>query len=153
MKFRLACVPPSATAQGRRHTRTGRSYKTSEMKAAEELFEALLSLHRPKAPFDQAMCLDVIIASPYRKGDVASKANKGRRDAIANTSKPDCSNWIKGFEDCLTRGLFVRDDSLHVSLKVRKVFVPPDMAGVYVDLYPIPPGWEDCVLADIEGCI
>lgn len=102
MRFRLCIEPPTATAQLRRFTRNGRTYKPKPVKDAEALFIRELTPFVPKEPIVNPICLTVRWYFPIRGK---------HRDREWKTTRPDLDNLMKLFKDCMTHLGYWKDDS------------------------------------------
>lgn len=139
--FHLAIVPPKATSQsaGKRMfipkdkegRVTGRPmfFKNKDAKQAEHDFTVLLQPFRPPAPIDNPIKLEVDIVWPWRATEPNWRRALGR---VYHTSKPDCSNWIKQMEDCMTKLRYWNDDGQVCDLHVTKAW--GDKVGIYVSI-------------------
>jgi Holliday junction resolvase RusA-like endonuclease len=113
----LSCIPSSATHQQKGVRCIGRFprfYEKPRVKEARKLYMDMLKPHRPEVPFSGALSLEVMVFFPHRKSD----PKKVRQlDAIwHDKAKPDMSNWMKLFEDCLEdSGYFRNDGQLAIS--------------------------------------
>jgi Holliday junction resolvase RusA-like endonuclease len=141
--FHLAIVPPKATSQsaGKRmmiitDKVTGKPkpmfFKNKDTKQAEHDFTVLLQPFRPPAPIDNPIKLEVDIVWPWRATEPNWRRALGR---VYHTSKPDCSNWIKQMEDCMTKLQFWNDDGQVAILHVSKAW--GDQVGIFVRVIPL----------------
>lgn len=111
LAFFIPCIPPKATSQQKGVMVINgkpRYFKKKHVKAAEESMLALLMPHRPKQPFEGPVSLSVQWVYPWRKSETKKNRALGM---IPCHTRPDCSNLVKMFEDCLTRLAFWNDDS------------------------------------------
>lgn len=110
----LRCTPSTATHQQKGVRCIGkfpRFYEKPRVKAARALYMDLLQPHRPEEPLTGALSLEVMVFFPFRKSD--PKNVKQRGIIWHDKAKPDMSNWMKLFEDCLEdSGYFVNDGQL-----------------------------------------
>ncbi|MBO7712651.1 MAG: RusA family crossover junction endodeoxyribonuclease [Methanobrevibacter sp.] len=127
IEFVLHCEPPKHTAQGSsmilKSKKTGKYFigKKSNSKAIqtkEELLTMLMS-HAPKKPLESAIALKIDIFYSWRKSE--TKKNKAKL-IMPVITKPDLDNWVKQFNDCLTRLAFWRDDAQVFDLHIRKFY-------------------------------
>lgn len=105
LQFFLPMQPPTVTAQMHKLALRGNRpyfYDPPELAAAREKLTAHLARHRPEKPFDGALKLHTIWCFPITGNHV---------DGEYRISRPDCSNVIKLFEDCMTRLGFWHDDA------------------------------------------
>lgn len=142
--FHLNIVPPTATSQGAGKRMvipkdsqgrvTGRPmfFKSTKSKTAEHDFTILLQPHAPSSPILNPIKLEVDVVWPWRAGEPQWRRALGR---VYHTSKPDCSNWIKQMEDCMTKLRFWRDDGQVAILHVSKAW--GDQVGVFVRVVPL----------------
>jgi len=132
ISFFAPCNPPKTTAQQKRFTRSGIAYDPASLKDARRTFEAILMPHQPNYPVKGPVSLGVTVTFPYLASDVSTKAKRDRKDMLWHTSRPDCSNWIKAFEDALVRLRFLEDDAQVVVLWVQKQRGPKP--GILVEI-------------------
>lgn len=98
--------------------------------------------YRPAALLECPLTLTLDICRIVPKGFSKQKTKDAIGGMIRPSTKPDCSNYLKGIEDALN-GLIWRDDSQLVSVIVRKWYgVRP---GTFIRIEPcgneVPP-WE-----------
>lgn len=133
MTFVLSYNPQFLTsAQGKRAASTPngiRFYKTSKAKQEERDLLTLLTPYAPSQPMEGPLELSITLTYPWRSSTSKKVMALGR---ICKDTKPDCSNIVKNFEDCLSKLLFFRDDSQVASLTVRKFW--GDNVGIEVTL-------------------
>lgn len=139
LSFFLRCDAPRTTNQQKGHTVTKdghvRTFKKGKTKAAESTFTSLLLPHQPASPVTGPVSLYVSVTWPWNDGDLDTKAKRAeaeRLGRVPHTGLPDCSNWIKSFEDCLVALRFIEDDRKVVDLHVVK-WRGTD-PGVYVEI-------------------
>lgn len=107
----LACEPSTATHQQKGVRCIGkfpRFYEKPRVKAARALYMDLLQRHRPDEPYRGALSLQVMVFFPFRKSD--PKSVKQRGIIWHDKAKPDMSNWMKLFEDCLEDSGYFKND-------------------------------------------
>ena len=127
IEFVLHCEPPKHTAQGSsmilKSKKTGKYFigKKSNSKAIQTKEELLTMLmpHTPKLPLESAIALKIDIFYSWRKSETKKNRAKG---VMPVTTKPDLDNWVKQFNDCLTRLAFWRDDAQVADLHIRKFY-------------------------------
>lgn len=142
--FHLPIVPPKATSQGagkrifipkdKDGRITGRPmfFKNAKSKQAEHDFTILLQPFAPRSPITSPIKLEVDIVWPWRATEPAWRRALGR---VHHTSKPDCSNWIKQMEDCMTKLRFWIDDGQICGLHITKAW--GDQVGIFVRVVPL----------------
>lgn len=142
--FHLPIIPPKATSQGAGKRMfipkdkdgriTGRPmfFKNKKSMQAEHDFTVLLQPFRPPSPILAPIKLEVDIVWPWRASEPNWRKSLGR---VHHTSKPDCSNWIKQMEDCMTKLLFWKDDGQVADLHITKAW--GDQVGVFVRIVPL----------------
>ena len=104
MEFTLDINPPTVTAQEHRiRIVRGRPmfYDTQKLKAVRSAFESLLCEHRPAAPLQGPVALNV----EWRF------ATKTHREGTYRITRPDTDNLQKLLKDCMTRAGFWKDDA------------------------------------------
>lgn len=116
IEFFIPCVPPTTTAQMRRHNHNGITFKPKKLVEAQDFYMALLSEHVPKETVKGAVALSVVFTWPWRKSE--PKHNRGGNKY--HTSKPDCDNVIKLFQDILVAMRFIENDQSVSVLSVAK---------------------------------
>ena len=132
LKFKISCVPPKATSQQKGVIIINgkpRYFKKKHVAAAEQSMTALLMPHRPQKPFCGALRLSIIWTYPWRKSETKRNRALGW---MPSDKRPDCSNLVKMFEDCMTRLNFFVDDSQVADLRFVKGW--GDDAGISVEL-------------------
>lgn len=103
LEFFMAMNPPTATEQQQHFNRkTGKVYKSTEVKAARAKLTAHLAEHKPEQPFDGPLIVKIMWLY----------YNPDKKDLELHTSKPDLDNIEKGLLDCMTRLGFWKDDKL-----------------------------------------
>ncbi len=104
MEFNLEMMPPTVTAQEHKvRMVNGRPqfYDTARLKEARCAFEAQLSLHRPEAPLEGPVSLNV----EWRF------FSKTHAEGSFRVTRPDTDNLQKLLKDCMTRVGFWKDDA------------------------------------------
>lgn len=135
--FRVACVPPTTTHQhkkilriklkdGRQFTKFG---DRPELTNAKAMLDSLLLPFQPEAPISGPVSLSIGFTWPWLKSQSKRIKSMGR---IPHTSRPDCSNLAKTFEDRLVALRFIEDDNAVVQLIVRKWW--GDEPGISVEI-------------------
>lgn len=127
IEFILLCNPPKHTAQGSsvvlKNVNTGKYFigKKANSNATQSKNEllALLVPYRPKTPLKGALKCKIDIFFPFRKSEPKKNRAKGM---LPVTTKPDLDNWVKQFNDCLTRLNFWNDDAQVCDLHLRKFY-------------------------------
>jgi Holliday junction resolvase RusA-like endonuclease len=130
MAFFVPCVPPTANHQRKRIVRIGQSARLAdkpELVAAKAMLDSVLLPHQPHAPVEGPVRLVLEFTWPWRKSEAKRTRALGR---IPHTTRPDCSNTLKTFEDRLVALRFIEDDSRVVDVTVRKFF--GDTPGIRV---------------------
>lgn len=135
--FHLAIVPPKATSQSagkRMAIINGRPmfFKNKAAASAEHDYLTLCAPHKPAQPIDGAVLLSVAFVFPWRKSESKRRRALGQ---VYMTTKPDCSNAIKAFEDCLTKLGFWHDDGQVADLRVSKCW--GDSVGITIAITPL----------------
>lgn len=127
IQFTLHCNPPKHTAQGSstilKNFKTGKFFigkkaNSNAIQAKSELLAMLLP-HRPQKPLEGALKLEIDIFYSWRKSETKKNRAKG---VLPVTTKPDLDNWVKQFNDCLTRLNFWTDDAQVFDLHLRKFY-------------------------------
>lgn len=103
ISFFIPGEPPTVTAQQKGYSRkTGKFYKTADLKDAEQKYMAYAYQARPEHPIKGAVHL--IVSFGF---SVSGK----HRDCEPKTTRPDTDNMVKLLKDCLTRCRFWDDDA------------------------------------------
>lgn len=105
-------------------------YKTPELRALEAKYMSFLKGYAPAEPWNCPIRLTTewIFRKP--------KGAKG----IFKTTKPDLTNMIKTFEDCMTRCGFWRDDALIVSHYPTKLWAEEsEPHGIFIHIQDCSP--------------
>lgn len=127
--FMIPGNPPTVTAQQKgQNRRTGKYYKTPELKDAEQKYMAYANQARPSEPLTGAVILHVVFGF---------QTTRGHKSGDPKTSKPDTDNLIKLLKDCLTRCGFWKDDAQVAHETVVKVWT--NSPGIVVMAAP----WEN----------
>jgi Holliday junction resolvase RusA-like endonuclease len=135
LDFFIACVPFKVTHHAKRIVRIGKFSRLAdkkELRQARQTYESLLQPFRPQRSLTGPVRLSLTFSWPHLK----SSSAKRRAAAYPKTTKPDCSNLAKTFEDCLVRTGFFVDDAQVVELLVRKVHGGD--VGIRVSIQEIP---------------
>lgn len=127
LEFTLYCEPPKHTAQGSstilKNFKTGKFFigKKSNSRATQTKNEimTLLIPHRPEKPLQGALKLEIKWIYSWRKNETKKNIAKGE---MWCTTKPDCDNIVKMFNDCLTRLAFWGDDAQVSVLHFEKLY-------------------------------
>lgn len=126
------------TAQGRpKFARRGKFVTAYDPKKSREYKDTVYSValeHKPKELLEGALVMQVDI---YRS--IPKSFSKVKRTAIKDgilrpTTKPDCSNVVKGIEDALN-GVIYKDDSQIVESVVKKFY--SDTPRVAITIFEI----------------
>jgi Holliday junction resolvase RusA-like endonuclease len=139
IRFRSACVPPTATHHAKKvvriKTRDGRQFTkladTPELVKAKSTLDELLIPHQPSAPMPSPVVLTAVFVWPWLSSALKRDRLKGR---IPHTSRPDASNCIKTLEDRLVQLRFLEDDNGVAELHVQKWW--GDDPGIEVLIQP-----------------
>lgn len=129
--IRESCVPPTTSHHAKKVSTFGgraRLYDSARLVAAKSFWDALFLPHRPEAPLEGPLVLDVELRWPHTKG--TAKRDLGRE--LPFTARPDLDNCAKGLTDSLARCAFFANDSQIVDLRLRKYRSP--RPGVVVRL-------------------
>lgn len=126
LSFFIPCNPPKSTAQAsmRIMKRSDGSqfvgkFANSKGKKTQDELMILLAQHRPEKAFDGAVKLSVSWRYAWRASE--PKKNKVNGFKYCDT-RPDCSNLVKMFEDCMTRLGYWKDDSQVAILYFEKMW-------------------------------
>lgn len=131
ISFFLDIVPFKATHHAKKIVRRGRFVGLAdkpELVKARQTYESLLIPYKPEKPLDGAIFMQLVFYFPFNK----SHSKKFREFPRYHTSKPDCSNLAKTFEDCLARMGFFSNDSRVARLEVSKHFSDNPGIQVYI---------------------
>ena len=104
MRFFLDMTPPTVTAQEHKvRVVKGRPmfYDTPRLKEARRMYEHALRLHRPDAPLEGPLALQVSWYFP----------SKTHREGQLRVTRPDTDNLEKLLKDCMTSVGFWKDDA------------------------------------------
>lgn len=137
LEFILHCEPPKHTAQGSstilKNFKTGKFFigkksNSNAIQAKNELMWLLMP-HRPQKPLEGAIKLEIDIFYSWRKSETKKNREKGQMPVI---TKPDLDNWVKQFNDCLTRLSFWRDDAQVFDMHLTKFYSDTPMIRVKI---------------------
>lgn len=121
-RFRIDCIPPKCTSQGKRAVRIGdgiRFFKSKNYEQAEESMTVLFNQHRPEQKFGpQPLHVSIKVVYPFRKSEKKSVIKAGVN--IPMTSKPDCDNISKMILDVMTKLAWWEDDAQVTQLHIEK---------------------------------
>ena len=118
-------VPPRSTAQTRRHTRSGQTYRTPANRRAVATLRAVCEPHAPAIPFNGPVALEAALTFPGRSQRVQPR-----------TSRPDADNLAKDLLDALQATGFFKNDSQAACLIIRKFDGP--IPGIFVRVSNLP---------------
>lgn len=124
IEFFYECTPPTATAQQRRHNRSGASYLPPAAKRARATWKAILERYRPAdVPLGGPIAVELVFTWPWRDAD------KSRTVTLKHDSKPDLDNIAKLVLDVAGECGYWLDDSQIWHLDLYKY--RNDMPGLY----------------------
>lgn len=138
IEFVLHCEPPKHTAQGSsmilKSKKTGKYFigkkaNSNAIQTKNELLAMLLP-YAPEKPLEGAIALQIDIFYSWRKSETKKNRAKGQMPVI---TKPDLDNWVKQFNDCLTRLAFWRDDAQVFDMHLRKFYADVPRIEVKID--------------------
>lgn len=92
-------VPPTATAQSRRHLRNGHTHPTDEVKRAAALLRAVMEPHAPVFPLTGPLSVGLLWTWP------------GSEQPAWKITRPDLDNLAKLALDAMTKTGYWQDDS------------------------------------------
>jgi Holliday junction resolvase RusA-like endonuclease len=98
-----------------------------ELVASKAMLDSLLLPHQPTAPLTGPVTLRIEFTWPWLANHAKRIKALGR---VPHTSKPDCTNVAKTFEDRLVALRFIGDDRAVVELTVLKFW--GDEPGIFV---------------------
>lgn len=130
IEFFKECLLPTTTAQMRRHTKSGTTYKTAAMKYAEALFLAIMRERKPERPFVGPVDLTLSLTWPH-----TAKSLQNGLQAVPKESKPDLENAEKMIIDAMTKAGYWKDDA-QVARKTTSKF-HGDIHGIFVMVKPM----------------
>lgn len=133
--FALDCNPPKSTSQQKGIMMIGgkpRHFKKKKVAEAENTLVALLAEFRTETAAEGPLYLEVHWMYPWRAAETKKAKALGFK---WSDKRPDCSNIIKMFEDCMTALAFWNDDSQIADLRVKKYWC--DKPGIKVLIYQL----------------
>lgn len=98
-----------------------RLHYDAKTKQAQETLAARVYEHRPSAPWDNPVRLDVVFVMPIPDGWPLWKKKAALEGRFHHVSRPDRGNLLKLLEDAL-KGPFYTDDSAVVTGDVGKAY-------------------------------
>jgi Holliday junction resolvase RusA-like endonuclease len=114
ISFFIPGEPPTVTAQQKGYSRkTGKFYKTADLKDAEQKDMAYAYQARPEHPIKGAVHL--IVSFGF---SVTGK----HHDCEPKITRPDTDNMVKLLKDCLTRSGYWMDDAQVADETVIKIY-------------------------------
>lgn len=131
VKFFVECIPPTTTAQMRRHA-NGHSYRPQKLENAIATFHQILAPHKPEKPIDGPVSVTIAVTWPWRKSESKRTKAKGR---IPHNARPDLDNWVKQLIDELVTWRFIERDQEIAELTIRKFW--GDVPGIGVAIEPM----------------
>lgn len=127
ISFFHQCNPPTATAQTRRHTRTGKTYLPPATARAAAMLQAIMEPHKPAAPLTGPVYVEIFWTYPGK-------------NVRWRTQRPDLDNLAKLTLDGMTKAGYWLDDAQVVVVKMAKMAGP--IAGIAVLVEKIGPDWR-----------
>lgn len=94
-------------------------YQPKEVTENAAALASFVAPHRPPAPLDGAIRMEVYIVYPWLKSHSGRARGSGR---IPKATKPDCENILKQLDDVLERSGFFGNDAQVSDVRVRKRF-------------------------------
>lgn len=160
--FFIDCVPPTVTAQHKGvsivHKKNAsafagakkfkpRFFKKPELEAAEQQYVAWFWPHRPPAPLEGPLRMEITFIYPWRKADLAKRLAGKLPCFLIKDTTPDHGNILKLPEDVMTGCRFWHDDAQVGVCLTRKGW--GDRTGIHVKISHyvpdyVPPG-EECL--------
>ena len=123
IEFFHPCILPTATAQQRRHTKSGKTYMPLKVKMAEAMFMAIFERHAPPEPLHGAVRARLLFTYPH----TIKTAKKGF--FVYKYTTPDMYNIEKLVWDAGTHCGYWKDDAQVASKNVEKYY--GDRPGIY----------------------
>lgn len=133
MEFFIAMNPPTVTAQMKQVRVVGNKpifYDPLKVKEARQSLVGHLEPHKPAAPIEGAVSLNVIWLFP--KG-------KSHKNGEWRKTKPDTDNLEKLLKDCMTAVGFWKDDAQVVRECVEKRW-SDEPCGIYIEIEELEDG-------------
>lgn len=128
IEFFHECVPPTATAQQRRHGANGRTWQTGRASKAKATFIAILERHAPEKPMQGPIAVNWCMTFPHT-GKTSARAESGTIAAIPKETRPDLDNLSKLLLDAATTAGYWEDDARIAMLSCSKF--NGDVPGLY----------------------
>lgn len=141
--FFHAFTPPTATAQTRRHNRSGATYLPAGTRLAAATLLAIVERHAPQEPMEGPVAVTLVWTYPW--------PGKGREGHAPKATRPDLDNLAKLALDAMTAAGYWHDDAQVADLHMAK-FVG-DMPGlaVVVEQVKVPRAQERTVVVVEEA--
>lgn len=133
LTFFHPCIPPTATAQMRRHTISGRTYQPASVTRAAAMLRAIFEKHRPECPTSGPVA--VAISYTWPKTDRLLALNQALPVAVPKATRPDVDNLAKLALDAATIAGWWKDDNCVADLRVSKFY--GDIPGIAVTVEEI----------------
>jgi Holliday junction resolvase RusA-like endonuclease len=121
------CVPPTATAQQRRHGKGGKTWQGHAVAKSAATWRAIMAIHRPQTPLQGPLEVSIHVSHPH-----TAKSRQKRCPAFYKATRPDVDNMVKLALDAMTKEGYWLDDGQVASLHVVKFHA--DIAGVFVSV-------------------
>jgi Holliday junction resolvase RusA-like endonuclease len=129
IEFFHPCNPPKATAQQRRHSRSGHTYLPAGAAKASATLQAIFEQKRPETPICGPLELHLYWTWQHPKKSNGGP-NPAKFEPLPKTTRPDLDNLAKLALDAMTRAGYWHDDSQVVRLVTEKWY--SDMPGIAV---------------------
>lgn len=135
--FKIDMPPPRATYQSTRKLAyiRGKPLIIDDKRGRALRKKICTLLGRAKKTCDRACELSIVWAFPFLKSFPKKTIDTLPNGfCIANTHRPDLDNMAKLVTDCLVAQNYLSDDSVVFVLRLQKVFVAPQSAGIFVKI-------------------
>lgn len=116
--FYIDMIPPTTTSQQKGvDFQRRRIFTKTALAEIERQYCGALVPHRPATMLRGPLKAEITFTWPWRENELEKRRRWGW---WPKDTKPDCSNSVKLFEDCLTIVRFFKDDAQVASLHVKK---------------------------------
>lgn len=124
IEFFHPCIPPTATAQQRRHLKSGATYQPPAVKKARATLQAIFETRRPDVRLSGPVTVSMSLTWPWRDSDGVHQSGV----ADWHWQRPDLDNLVKLILDVATKCGYWTDDGQVCDLQIRKF--RGDMPGI-----------------------
>lgn len=131
IEFFHECIPPTATAQQRRHNLSGQTYHPASVRRAKALLVAIFERHAPAETIRGPVRIVLMVTWPHTR-ESARIAAKLKVPAVYKDTTPDADNFEKLAWDAMAKAGYFENDSRIADHRTVKFW--GDIPGISVHL-------------------